>query len=41
MTFSTKDLQINVHEMEVEGDMVVLHALKGEKTSLKAWKEMW
>ena len=27
MTFSTKDLQTNVHEIGVEMDMIVFHAL--------------
>ena len=36
MTFSTKDLRTNVHEIGVEKDVTVLHALKYEKSSLKA-----
>ena len=31
MTLSTKDFQTNVHEMKVERDMTILHALKCEK----------
>ena len=41
MTFSTKDIQTNVHEIGVEWDVTILHALKCEKTTLKAWEEMW
>ena len=36
MTFLTKDLRTNVHEIGVEGDMTVLHALKCERSSLMA-----
>ena len=32
MTFLTKDLRTNVHEIRVERDMTVLHALKCERS---------
>ena len=36
MTFSTKDLLTNVHEIGMKGDMIVLNALKYEISSLMA-----